>query len=127
MPTIHDVLLSEYGEVSSVPTPVNRLMTDFAVGFRDVHDINLGVGYVNERTIPHQQVQLACEKVLTHPEKYRAALYYSRIDNYIYIFMIWSIESSGVYWRFRLRLAKSLSIGFNSGAYGGKNSKLAPV
>ena len=73
---ICDVLLSEYGKASSIPSPVNRLMTDFAVGFRDGHDINLGVGYVNERTIPHQQIQLACEKVIAHPEKYRAALNY---------------------------------------------------
>ena len=76
MTKIHDVLLSEYGEASSIPSPVNRLMTDFAVGFRDGRDINLGVGYVNERTIPHRAIQLACEKVLTHPEKYRAALNY---------------------------------------------------
>ena len=68
--------LSEYGKASSIPSPVNQLMTDFAVGFRDGCDINLGVGYVNERTIPHQQIQLACEKVLAHPEKYRAALNY---------------------------------------------------
>ena len=73
---IRDVLLSEYGKTSSIPSPVNRLMTDFAVGFRDGCDINLGVGYVNERTIPHQQIQFACEKVLAHPEKYRAALNY---------------------------------------------------
>ena len=73
---IRDVLLSEYGKASSIPSPVNQLMTDFAVGFRDGCDINLGVGYVNERTIPHQQIQLACEKVLAHPEKYRAALNY---------------------------------------------------
>ena len=73
---IRDVLLSEYGRTSSIPSPVNRLMTDFAVGFRDGRDINLGVGYVNERTIPHQQIQLACEKVLAHPEKYRASLNY---------------------------------------------------
>ena len=74
--TIRDAPLSEYGKVSSIPSPVNQLMTDFAVGFRDECDINLGVGYVNERTIPHQQIQLACEKVLAHPEKYRAALNY---------------------------------------------------
>ena len=76
MTKIHDVLLSEYGEASSFPSPVNRLMTDFAGGFRDERDINLGVGYVNERTIPHGAIQLACEKVLAHPEKYRASLNY---------------------------------------------------
>ena len=73
---IRDVLLSEYGRASSTPSPVNRLMTDFAVGFRDGRDINLGVGYVNEQTIPHQQIQLACERVLAHPKKYRASLNY---------------------------------------------------
>ena len=73
---ICDVRLSEYGKTSSLPSPVNQLMTDFAVGFRDECDINLGVGYVNERTIPHQQILLACEKVLAHPEKYRASLNY---------------------------------------------------
>ena len=73
---IRDVLLSEYGKASSVPSAVNRLMTDFAVGFRDKCDINLGVGYVNEQTIPHQQIQRACEKVIAHPKKYRASLNY---------------------------------------------------
>ncbi len=73
---IQDVLLSDYGKASSIPSPVNQLMTDFAVGFRDGRDINLGVGYVNERTIPHQQIQHACEKILAHPKKYRASLNY---------------------------------------------------
>jgi DNA-binding transcriptional MocR family regulator len=73
---IRDVLLSEYGKASSIPSPVNRMMTDFAIGFRDGYDINLGVGYVNERTIPRQQIQTACEKVLSNPEKYRASLNY---------------------------------------------------
>ena len=73
---IRDVLLSEYGKASSVPSAVNRMMTDFAVGFRDGYDINLGVGYVNENTIPRQQIQIACEAVLANPKKYRAALNY---------------------------------------------------
>ena len=76
MTKIQDILLSEYGAASSIPSPVNRLMTDFAVSFRDGCDINLGVGYVNERTIPHEAIQLACEKVLSHPKKYRASLNY---------------------------------------------------
>jgi len=73
---IRDVLLSEYGKASSIPSPVNRMMTDFAIGFRDGYDINLGVGYVNESTIPRQQIQTACEAVLSNPEKYRASLNY---------------------------------------------------
>ena len=76
MPKIHDVLLSEYGAASSIPSPVNRLMTDFAIGFRDGRDINLGVGYVNEQTIPYRTIQLAYEQVLSNRQKYRAALNY---------------------------------------------------
>ena len=73
---IQDVLLSDYGKASSVPSAVNRMMTEFAVGFRDGYDINLGVGYVNETTIPRHQIQTACEAVLANPEKYRASLNY---------------------------------------------------
>jgi len=32
-----------------------------------------------------------------------------------------------VYWRIRLMLAKSFSMGLNSGEYGSKNNKLAPA
>lgn len=73
---IQDVLLSDYGKASSVPSAVNRMMTEFAVSFRDGYDINLGVGYVNETTIPRHQIQTACEAVLANPEKYRASLNY---------------------------------------------------
>ncbi|MBI1924712.1 PLP-dependent aminotransferase family protein [Candidatus Poribacteria bacterium] len=69
-------MLSEYGHASSIPSPVNRMMTAFALDFRDACDINLGVGYVNERTIPRRLIEVACREVLAHPEKYRAALNY---------------------------------------------------
>ena len=73
---IDDIRLSDYGKASSVPAPVNQMMTDFAVGFRDGYDINLGVGYVNEQTIPRIQIQAACVAVLANPQKYRASLNY---------------------------------------------------
>lgn len=73
---IDDISLSDYGNASSVPAPVNQMMTDFAVGFRDGYDINLGVGYVNENTIPRLDIQAACVAVLSNPKKYRASLNY---------------------------------------------------
>jgi len=73
---IHDILLSEYGSLSSVPSPVNHMMAAFASDFRDGTDINLGVGYVNERTIPDTRICEAVSYVLNHPAKYRQALNY---------------------------------------------------
>ena len=73
---LDEIPLSKYGYASSTPSPVNRMMADFTLKFRDEIDINLGVGYVNERTIPKGLIEEAQREVLAHPEKYRAALNY---------------------------------------------------
>ena len=68
--------LSAYGLASTSPSPVNRMMASFATDFRDGIDINLGVGYVNERTIPAELVGDAIRAIIAHPDQYRQAFNY---------------------------------------------------
>ena len=67
---------SSYGNASTTPSPVNKMMAAFANDFRDGIDINLGVGYVNEKTIPDQLLVEAMAAVASHPEKYRQPFNY---------------------------------------------------
>jgi 2-aminoadipate transaminase len=70
------IRLSAYGSASTRPSPVNRMMAAFAADFRDDTDINLGVGYVNEKTIPVSLLKEAMEAVATDAASYRQAFNY---------------------------------------------------
>jgi len=76
MNPIDEIPLSSYGCASSNPAPVSKMMSEFALEFREGIDINLGVGYVNEKTIPRNLIKEAYREVLDHPDKYPVALNY---------------------------------------------------
>jgi DNA-binding transcriptional MocR family regulator len=71
-----NIRLSPYGRASAQPSPVNRMMEGFASDFRDGVDINLGIGYVNEKTIPVALLTEAAQAVASDPVKYRQAFNY---------------------------------------------------
>lgn len=58
------MILSSYGLLSAEPSPVNQMMSEFAKDFRPGLDINLGVGYVNEDTIPYDWFGKVVQKIL---------------------------------------------------------------
>jgi len=73
---MREVPLNSYGQASTTPSPVNRMMAAFARDFRDGVDINLGVGYVNERTIPEHDLAEAVQALIDERAKYRQAFNY---------------------------------------------------
>jgi 2-aminoadipate transaminase len=73
---IGEIRLSRYGGASTRPAPVNLMMAAFSQGFRDGVDINLGVGYVNEQTIPVEYFTRAMQAVAGDRSRYRQAFNY---------------------------------------------------
>jgi 2-aminoadipate transaminase len=67
---------SSYGDKLTVKAPVSVLMASFARDFRPGVDINVGVGYVNEETLPYHAVIEATQKVLSSPEQFHSTLNY---------------------------------------------------
>jgi len=75
-----DIRLSSYGRESTHPSPVNSMMAAFVGDFRDGVDIDLGVGYVNEKTIPAALLTQALEAVAGDNATYRQAFNYGGPD-----------------------------------------------
>ncbi len=67
---------SALAQASLTPSAINELTAGFAEDFREGVDINLGVGYVNDRTIPFEAIQKAYAEIVARPERYRNALNY---------------------------------------------------
>lgn len=71
-----DYPFSHLAKASLVPSAINQLTAEFAEDFREGTDINLGVGYVNDKTIPVEAIREAYDAIISHPGRYRNALNY---------------------------------------------------
>lgn len=67
---------TSYGKNLLEVAPVSRLMASFARDFRPEIDINVGVGYVNEATLPYVALVEATRMVVDSPNTYRSSLNY---------------------------------------------------
>jgi len=75
-----DYRLSDLAKNSLVPSAINQLTAEFAEDFREGTDINLGVGYVNDKTIPVDAIRKAYDDIISRPDHYRNALNYGGAD-----------------------------------------------
>lgn len=71
-----DYSFSDFAANSLIPSAINQLTAEFARDFREAVDINLGVGYVNDKTIPVEAIKEAYADIVSNPVKYRNALNY---------------------------------------------------
>ncbi|HOO84220.1 MAG TPA: aminotransferase class I/II-fold pyridoxal phosphate-dependent enzyme, partial [Prolixibacteraceae bacterium] len=71
---------SKLAKASLIPSAVNELTAGFAEDFREGTDINLGVGYVNDQTIPVEAIRNAYSEIIANPKQYRNALNYGGAD-----------------------------------------------
>lgn len=78
-----DYGFTDLAKVSLIPSAVSQLTAGFAADFREGIDINLGVGYVNDKTIPTEAINKAYLDVIAHPEQYRNALNYGAAEGSI--------------------------------------------
>lgn len=68
--------LSPLAKKSTQPSIINQMTADFALDFREGIDINLGVGYVNDGTMPINELGECFHYITTHQDHYRSALNY---------------------------------------------------
>lgn len=78
-----DYWFSDLAKNSLMPSAINQLTAEFAEDFREGIDINLGVGYVNDKTIPFDAIKKAYTDIISNSEHYRNALNYGGADGSI--------------------------------------------